>query len=144
MKRRFWCPFAWIGSSARNTLADLDVFIVKELRARTGNHADGNQAADLLCRRFAPGRRQMTRTRLPSSAGTAMTTRDRPCLAGNSSAPAQVAAAPPKRFSGGGYREAMKDDMAVWFEVRVNGARRHHYRLFCRLDYDAEGRRNPC
>lgn len=51
---------------------------------------------------------------------------------------AQVAAAPPKRFSGGGYWEAMSDDMSGWFEVRVNGPKRHHYRLFCRLDYLAE------
>lgn len=49
-----------------------------------------------------------------------------------------VAAAPPKRFSGGGYWEAMKDEMAGWFEVRVDGPKRHHYRLFCRLDYEAE------
>jgi hypothetical protein len=48
-----------------------------------------------------------------------------------------VAAAPPKRFAGGGYWEAMRDDMAGWFEVRVNGPQRHHYRLFCLLDYDA-------
>lgn len=48
-----------------------------------------------------------------------------------------VAAAPPKRFSGGGFWEAMHDDMTGWFEVRVNGPNRTHYRLFCRLDYDA-------
>jgi hypothetical protein len=55
----------------------------------------------------------------------------------------QVAAAPPKRFAGGGYWEAMKGDMTGWFEVRVDGPRRHHYRLFCRLDYDAAGRTKP-
>jgi hypothetical protein len=55
----------------------------------------------------------------------------------------QVAAAPPKRFAGGGYWEAMKGDMTGWFEVRVDGPRRHHYRLFCRLDYDAEDRPKP-
>jgi hypothetical protein len=54
-----------------------------------------------------------------------------------------VAAAPPKRFAGGGYWEAMKGDMTGWFEVRVDGPSRHHYRLFCRLDYDAEGRPKP-
>lgn len=53
---------------------------------------------------------------------------------------AQVAAAPPKRFAGGGYWEAMKGDMTGWFEVRVDGPRRRHCRLFCRLDYDAKGR----
>jgi hypothetical protein len=48
-----------------------------------------------------------------------------------------VAAAPPKRFAGGGYWEAMKGDMTGWFEVRVDGPSRHHYRLYCLLDYDA-------
>lgn len=55
----------------------------------------------------------------------------------------QVAAAPPKRFAGGGYWEAMKGEMTGWFEVRVDGPRRHHYRLFCRLDYAAQGRPKP-
>lgn len=45
-----------------------------------------------------------------------------------------VAAAPPKRYTGGGYREAMKGDMTGWFEVRVDGPKRHHYRL----DYEAK------
>lgn len=51
-----------------------------------------------------------------------------------------VATAPPKRFSGGGYWEAMKGEMSGWFELRIDGPRRHHYRLFCLLDYDAKGR----
>jgi hypothetical protein len=50
---------------------------------------------------------------------------------------AAVAAAPPKRFAGGGYWEAMKDEMHGWFEVRADGPNRYHYRLFCLLDYDA-------
>lgn len=54
-----------------------------------------------------------------------------------------VAAAPPKRFAGGGYWEAMKGDMRGWFEVRADGPKRHHYRLFCMLDYEAEGREKP-
>ncbi len=54
-----------------------------------------------------------------------------------------VAAAPPKRYAGGGYWEAMKGDMAGWFEVRVDGPKRHHYRLFCRLDYEAKKREKP-
>src|SRR4051812_5118243 len=41
----------------------------------------------------------------------------------------QDAACPPKRFAGGGYWEAMKGDMTGWFEVRVDGPKRHHYRL---------------
>lgn len=54
-----------------------------------------------------------------------------------------VAAAPPKRFAGGGYWEAMKGDMTGWFELRVDGPGRHHYRLFCLLDYDARGEDKP-
>ncbi|WP_052466321.1 hypothetical protein [Mobilicoccus massiliensis] len=54
-----------------------------------------------------------------------------------------VATAPPKRFAGGGYWEAMKGDMRGWFEVRVDGPKRHHYRLFCLLDYEAKGQEKP-
>jgi hypothetical protein len=55
-----------------------------------------------------------------------------------------VAAAPPKRFAGGGYWEAMKGAMTGWFEVRVDGLGRHHYRrLFCLLDYAAEELHRP-
>jgi hypothetical protein len=54
-----------------------------------------------------------------------------------------VATAPPKRFAGGGYWEAMKGTMAGWFEVRVDGPKRRHYRLFCLLDYEAKGRDKP-
>lgn len=54
-----------------------------------------------------------------------------------------VASAPPKRFSGGGYWEAMKGDMKGWFEVRVDGPQRRHYRLFCRLDYEAKDHSKP-
>lgn len=54
-----------------------------------------------------------------------------------------VASAPPKRFAGGGYWEAMKGEMTGWFELRVNGPGRHHYRLFCLLDYDARGQDKP-
>ena len=54
-----------------------------------------------------------------------------------------VASAPPKRFAGGGYWEAMKGDMTGWFELRVNGPGRHHYRLFCLLDYEAYGVDKP-
>lgn len=43
----------------------------------------------------------------------------------------EVAKAPPKRFAGGGYWEAMHGDMSGWFEVRVDGPKRTHYRLFC-------------
>lgn len=33
--------------------------------------------------------------------------------------------------------------MTGWFEVRADGPSRHHYRLFCLLDYEAEGREKP-
>lgn len=33
--------------------------------------------------------------------------------------------------------------MVGWFEVRVDGPARHHYRLFCKLDYDATGADKP-
>lgn len=54
-----------------------------------------------------------------------------------------VATAPPKRFAGGGYWEAMKGDMSGWFEVRMDGPRRHHYRLFCLLDYEGRDEDKP-
>ncbi len=47
-----------------------------------------------------------------------------------------VAEAPPPAFSGGGKWEAMHADMAGWYEVRVDGPNRHHYRLFCLLERD--------
>lgn len=54
-----------------------------------------------------------------------------------------VAKAPPKRFAGGGYWEAMSGDMSGFFEVRIDGRKRHHYRLFCLLDYGAKGQEKP-
>ncbi|MEV4350647.1 hypothetical protein AB0J83_39825 [Actinoplanes sp. NPDC049596] len=54
-----------------------------------------------------------------------------------------VASAPPKRFAGGGYWEAMHGDMTGWFEVRVDGPGRQHFRLYCLLDYSAAGRVKP-
>jgi hypothetical protein len=48
-----------------------------------------------------------------------------------------VAAAPPPAFSGGGKWEAMHEDMAGLYEVRVQGAGANH-RLFCLLDRSAE------
>jgi len=60
-----------------------------------------------------------------------------------------VAAAPPHRFAGGGYWEAMHGDMTGWFEVRADGPKpgggkgRHHYRLYCLLDYEAQGAGKP-
>ncbi len=45
-----------------------------------------------------------------------------------------VANAPPPAFSGGGKWEAMHGKMGGVYEVRVDGASRHHYRLFCVLE----------
>src|SRR3954454_20570451 len=42
--------------------------------------------------------------------------------------------APPPQFSGGGKWEAMHGAMGGYFEIRVTGPGRTHYRLFCRLD----------
>ena len=48
-----------------------------------------------------------------------------------------VAAAPPPSFSGGGKWEVMHDEMAGYFEVRVQGGGMNH-RLFCVLERAAE------
>ena len=45
-----------------------------------------------------------------------------------------VRAAPPPAFSGGGKWEAMHGTMAGYYEIRVTGSGRRHYRLFCMLD----------
>jgi hypothetical protein len=45
-----------------------------------------------------------------------------------------VAEAPPPAFSGGGKWEAMHGEMRGFYEVRVDGPKRHHYRLFCVLE----------
>lgn len=47
-----------------------------------------------------------------------------------------VADAPPPAFSGGGLWEAMHGEMTGFYEVRVDGPKRHHYRLFCVLERD--------
>jgi Txe/YoeB family toxin of Txe-Axe toxin-antitoxin module len=53
-----------------------------------------------------------------------------------------VAAAPPPSFSGGGKWEAMRDDMAGMYEVRVQGANANH-RLFCLLERNADDLGGP-
>jgi hypothetical protein len=45
-----------------------------------------------------------------------------------------VADAPPPAFSGGGYWEAMHGDMSGYYEVRIDGPKRTHFRLFCVLE----------
>jgi len=47
-----------------------------------------------------------------------------------------VADAPPPAFSGGGKWEAMHDEMRGFYEVRTDGDKREHFRLFCMLDRD--------
>jgi hypothetical protein len=49
-----------------------------------------------------------------------------------------VAEAPPPAFSGGGKWEAMHGDMGGFYEVRVDGPQRHHYRLFCLLEQSGD------
>jgi len=49
-----------------------------------------------------------------------------------------VAEAPPHAFAGGGYWEAMHGKMGGYYEVRVDGPNRIHYRLFCVLEHDGE------
>lgn len=53
-----------------------------------------------------------------------------------------VAAAPPPSFSGGGKWEAMHEDMAGFYEVRVRGGASNH-RLFCLLDRNASDLGGP-
>lgn len=53
-----------------------------------------------------------------------------------------VAAAPPPSFSGGGKWEAMHEDMAGFYEVRVQGSGANH-RLFCLLDRNADDLGGP-
>ena len=45
-----------------------------------------------------------------------------------------VRAAPPPAFSGGGKWEAMHGTMSGYYEIRLTGPGRRHYRLFCILD----------
>jgi Txe/YoeB family toxin of Txe-Axe toxin-antitoxin module len=53
-----------------------------------------------------------------------------------------VAEAPPPPFSGGGKWEAMHEDMAGFYEVRVQGGGANH-RLFCLLDRNADDLGGP-
>jgi hypothetical protein len=48
-----------------------------------------------------------------------------------------VADAPPPKWSGGGFWETMHDEMAGYYEVRVDHAR-IHYRLCCRLERNGQ------
>lgn len=45
-----------------------------------------------------------------------------------------VRQAPPPAFSGGGKWEAMSARMGGYYEIRVTGPGRKHYRLFCLLE----------
>jgi hypothetical protein len=45
-----------------------------------------------------------------------------------------VREAPPPQYSGGGKWEAMHGFMGGYYEIRVTGPGRQHYRLFCRLE----------
>lgn len=54
-----------------------------------------------------------------------------------------VAEAPPPSFSGGGMWEAMHGEMGGYYEVRVTGPGREHFRLYCLLDRDGPGLDEP-
>ncbi len=49
---------------------------------------------------------------------------------------AAVAVAPPGRFAGGGYWEAMHGQMRGFYEIRAD-FQKMHYRMICLLDYEA-------
>ena len=53
-----------------------------------------------------------------------------------------VAEAPPPAFSGGGKWEAMRGEMAGFYEIRVQGGGSNH-RLFCLLERDADDLGGP-
>jgi hypothetical protein len=53
-----------------------------------------------------------------------------------------VATAPPGKFAGGGYWEAMHGQMRGFYEVRAD-FQKTHYRLICLLDYEAIGSMGP-
>ena len=55
----------------------------------------------------------------------------------------EVAKAPPHKFSGGGYWESMHGDMSGYYEVRLDGPKRAHYRLFCLLEEAPPGYDEP-
>ncbi|MFY9488179.1 MAG: hypothetical protein WAP35_05730 [Solirubrobacterales bacterium] len=42
--------------------------------------------------------------------------------------------APPPAFSGGGKSEAMHGSMGGYYEIRLTGPGRRHFRLFCLLE----------
>ena len=54
-----------------------------------------------------------------------------------------VAGAPPPSFSGGGMWEAMHGSMGGYYEIRVTGPGREHFRLFCLLDREGPGLDEP-
>jgi Txe/YoeB family toxin of Txe-Axe toxin-antitoxin module len=54
-----------------------------------------------------------------------------------------VAASPPPQFTGGGMWEAMKGDMAGFYEARKKGPDRRLYRLFCILEQQGPGLSGP-
>jgi len=54
-----------------------------------------------------------------------------------------VADAPPMKFAGGGQWQAMRGDMAGFYEARTRGPRKRLYRLFCFLERDAPGLPGP-
>ena len=54
-----------------------------------------------------------------------------------------VAEAPPMKFAGGGQWQAMRGDMAGFYEARTRGPRKRLYRLFCVLEREGAGLPGP-
>ncbi len=54
-----------------------------------------------------------------------------------------VAEAPPPRFAGGLQWQAMRGDMAGFYEARAMGPGKRLYRVFCILEREAEGLPGP-
>lgn len=54
-----------------------------------------------------------------------------------------VAEAPPMKFAGGGQWQAMRGDMAGFYEARSRGPRKRLYRLFCLLEREAPALPGP-
>jgi hypothetical protein len=107
----------------------------------TLRRAGGEQAEDAVRR---AGARTLAHPLVPAarggrpSAGSARSRLPRPVPGrGTDGRGAKaVADAPPNAFAGGGYWEAMHGTMAGYYEVRVDGRDRRHYRLFCVLERD--------
>jgi hypothetical protein len=83
-----------------------------------------------------PGQRRHSRQRLAAAGSGVSPPRRKPGTldAQFTAVLADVAAAPPPQFSGGGKWEAMHGSMSGFYEIRLSGPRREQFRLFCLLE----------